>query len=101
MKAELLPLKGKYYGTEVKIIFNKEYSEVLKLWDSGEFIPSVRQIEKSGYTQEQYDNNELVDNGWGELETVREAMDICDSHFESKTTYDRALEIIKRINFGQ
>ena len=39
--------------------------EEIVLRNSGNYQPSVRELEKYGYTQEQWDNNELVDDGWG------------------------------------
>lgn len=91
-----MPLNGKYYGTKIEINFEDgEEKEVLKLWNSGDFTPSVREIEKHGYTQEQWDKNEEVDDS-GEKEPIRRGF-ITD-HFESKLTYERALKLIQAIN---
>jgi len=99
MKAKLMPLKGKYYGTEIEIHFEDgEDKEVFKLWNTGNFEPSIRELEAYGYTQEQWNNNEEVDNGWGGKTKIQEMDLTCDSHFESKLTYERALKIIDKIN---
>ena len=97
MKAKMLPLSGKYYGTRIEIRYGLS-TQVITLWDNGNFKPSIRQIERLGYTKEQYDNNELVDDGWSGKCTVKEAMGICDSHFESETTYEFARQIVKKLN---
>ena len=99
MKAILKPLKGKYYGTEIEIHFEDgEEKEVLKFWNSGDFEPSVRELERNGYTQEQWDKNEEVDNGWDGKTEIRKMDLICDSHFESRLTYERALKLVRLIN---
>lgn len=99
MKAILRPLKGKYYGTEIEIHFDDgEEKEVFKLWNSGDFEPSIRELEKYGYTQDQWDNNAMVDNGYGGEAEIRQMDIVTDSHFESKLTYKRALDICYRIN---
>ena len=89
MKATLLPLLGKYYGTEIEIYFEDDpnsHTETLTLWDTTGFIPSIRYLEKYGYTQEDWDSGRTDDDF------------ICDSHFESKLTYERALKLVNLIN---
>ena len=99
MKAILKPLKGKYYGTEIEIHFEDgEEKEVVKFWNSGDFEPSVRELEQHGYTQVQWDKNEEVDNGWGGKTEIRKMDLTCDSHFESRLTYERALKLVRLIN---
>ena len=99
MKAILKPLEGKYYGTEIEIDFEDgKANEVIKLWNIDGYEPSVRELESNGYTQQQWDNNEQVDCGFGEKIEIRKMDLICDSHFESKLTYERALKVIRLIN---
>lgn len=105
MKAILKPLNGKYYGTEIQINFEDGGdTETFKLWDSGDYEPSVRELESMGYTQQQWDNNELVSEGYSDekgnpyMVPIRSAGLICDSHFESKLTYQRALKLLNLIN---
>lgn len=87
MKAILKPLIGNYYGTIIELHFEDgEDKETIKLWNNGDYEPSIREIKSWGYTQEQWDNNEIIE----EL--------ICDSHFESKLTYERAMKIVNAIN---
>lgn len=87
MKAKLKDLKGKYYGTEIEIIFDNGYKEVLKLWDIGYHEPSIRELERNGLTQEEWD----ADSGLHYDITT-------DSHFESRETYKNALQLINKIN---
>jgi len=51
-----------------------------------------------GYTKEQWDNNELIDNGFGGKCKIQEADLFEFSHCESQVTYQRALELINKIN---
>lgn len=97
MKAELLPLNGKYYGTKIKVFFDDGGTTTLELWyTDGE--PSTREIESWGHTQKEWDENALVDN-WGcGKERIKEMDYRCDSHYESKTTYDLAQLIVSAIN---
>lgn len=99
MKAILKPLEGKYYGTKIEIHFEDgKEKEVVKFWNNGDFEPSVRELEKHGYTQEQWDKNEEVDDGWNGKTKIREMDVVCDSHFESRLTYERALNFVRLIN---
>ena len=105
MKARILPLKGKYYGTEIEIEFNNEENPQpewgnttsFKLWFS-RGNPSTREINSWGFTREQWINNELVDDGWEEKSPIQELGMLCDSHYESEITYNLALKIVKAIN---
>lgn len=105
MKAKILPLKGKYYGTEIVVKFEPNelgerawsYETTFKLWLSdGE--PSVRELESWNITQEQWDNNELVDSEWDGKIHVRDMDILCDSHYESKATYRLAKLIVNAVN---
>ena len=93
MKAKLLPLKGKYYGTLIEIDFddNNKTTEEIKLWCDGDYTPSERHLNKFGYTKQQWDNNEHVTEcGWDSnthLTPIRQLDLVCDSHFESDLTY--------------
>ena len=89
MKATLLPLLGKYYGTEIEVDFEdnpNSNKEIITLWDSTGFVPSIRYLEYYDYTQEDWDKNKVCEDF------------ICDSHFESKLTYERALKLVNLIN---
>ena len=99
MKAKLKPLNGKYYGTEIEIEFEDgSDNEVIKFWNTDGFEPSIRELESNGITQKQWDNNELIDNGWDGKSKAKEMDIICDSHFESKLTYERALAVVSALN---
>ena len=109
MKAELKPLDGKYYGTEVEIVEGPYKGHVVTIWMSTGANgpePSVRELERHGVTQEQWDRNEQVGN-WP-METpdycdgvagapimARDALNICDSHFEGRVAYEAALGLVK------
>ena len=89
MKAKLLPLLGEYYGTDIEIDFEDVpecNKEIITLWDTTGFVPSIRYLKCYDYTQEDWDKN-IVDRDF-----------ICDSHFESKLTYERALKLVNLIN---
>lgn len=92
MKARIKPLSGKYYGTKVKV-FDQHGSFTIELWDNDDFLPSVRECEDSGITQQQWIDNEIIDGFH-----AKEILEICDSHFESDLTYNRALKLVKLIN---
>ena len=97
MVAKLKDLEGKYYGTVITVTNDVGISANIQIWDSGDFTPSVRELEKQGYTEKQWFENELVEDGWGEKSPIREVDIICDSHFESKQSYELALEIINKL----
>jgi hypothetical protein len=99
MKAKLKELKGKYYKTIIEIDFEDGFEKVeISFGYSGDFTPSKRELESQGYTEEQWENNEMVYDGWGGLGHIRNMDIICDNHFESKTTYERALKLIAILN---
>ena len=43
MKARLLPLQGKYYGTKIEIIDDNGFDFEIKLCNTGNFQPSDRE----------------------------------------------------------
>ena len=89
MRVYIEPLKGKYYGTDIVFGDNS-----ITVWAFGnDWEPSDRALAQYGYTRKQWNNNELVDNGWGGKSPVQE-MDLnCDSHFESDYGYKIACVI--------
>lgn len=104
MEAKILPLNGKYYGTEI-LIGDDEYDTIIKLWCSADYQPSDRWLDIHGITRKQYENNEIVTIvTWDEKSTydteAREECDICDSHFESQWTYELAKKVVSAINNG-
>ena len=72
MKAKILPLKGKYYGTEIEVVDDNGLKFGFTLWNSSSWTPSSR---------EDYEDDEL-----------------CDTHFESKETYELAQKIVNFLN---
>ena len=101
MKATLLPLRGKYYGTLIEIE-DEGFKHTISLWHSGSFEPSDRELEGI-CSIEQWRNNEKINvEGWnGELLYAREAYEISDDHFESRETHALALKIVEKLNAGE
>ncbi len=108
MKAKLLDLKGKYYGTIIEIVDDNNNKYEINLWNNSEAKPSVRELKKAELdcTPEQWAANEIVDykdyEGSGQFTLVKmrakEALEINDGHYESQATYVAAQQIIYRIN---
>ncbi|RLC88841.1 MAG: hypothetical protein DRJ03_00970 [Chloroflexi bacterium] len=96
MRAILESLKGKYYGTEIRIEDEGEQWS-FKLW-GGKGKPSERQINKAGYTLEQWENNAVIDNGWDSLIPIREADIIDTSHYETDQTFQLAQLLVDLVN---
>jgi len=97
IKAKLEPLEGKYYGTKIILDF-EGYEEEIILQDNADFTPSEREFNRDGFSKKEYEENILVEDGWGGKQPIQELLAPCDSHFESQTTYERALELVKKIN---
>lgn len=97
MKASLLPLRGKYYGTLIEIE-DEGFKHTISLWHSGSFEPSDREL--VGYcTIEQWRNNELIKiKGLDKPLRAKEVFEICDEHFESRETYALALKMVEKLN---
>jgi hypothetical protein len=80
-RAKILPLEGKYYGTNINIE-TPEGETKIQIWFMGSWEPSKRQLE--------YDSVPLM--GW------REELFYCDSHYETKDCYDLAKTICESLN---
>ena len=109
MKAELAPLGGKYYGTIVNITTDKGADHQITLWNTDDWEPSDRELEGI-CTIEQWRNNALLPTEPSRryrrrypsgLIPAKEAFELCDSHFESRDTYDLAVKIVELINGAQ
>lgn len=97
MNAKLLPLKGKYYGTEIEITDDRGTAHIITLWDNGSYVPSERELD--GISEDDWRANvvQYVDPDYGEIR-AQDVVEVCDSHFESKETYELALSIMSAIN---
>lgn len=90
MKAKILPLKGKYYGTEIIIEHDGDKEYYIKLWggddrDEYNYKPSEREVACAReYAEDDEDVFEYIDF----------------SHMESVTTYRIAKLIVDAINNG-
>ena len=92
MKATIRPLRGKYYGTIVDL---PDVAGSIKLWFASG-TPSRRELEQLGYTQEQWDRNEPVNDGWDSPTPIRQIV-MCDSHYECNKTLKIAEAIVKAL----
>ena len=101
MKASLLPLEGKYYGTVI-YVSSAGHETTFEVWDSADYQPSDRELARAGVTRQQYDDNAILsyEDFGGEVYPVsaRERCEVCDSHFESQWTYELAKKIVAAIN---
>jgi hypothetical protein len=97
MRAEILALEGKYYETKI-LVTGDGYDDIICL-SCGGYNPSGREIERCGFTREQWESNALVDDGWGGKCTIRQA-DFPDpgGHYERDKTYRLAMLICDAIN---
>lgn len=96
MKARLLPLEGKYYGTRVQIELGPRNVAEISVWHS-DGKPSERECATWGCTQADWVNDRLIDGGWGGKEPARRVFP-CDSHYESQTSFEIAEKIVNAIN---
>jgi hypothetical protein len=97
MKAELKPLTGKYYGTEIEITEGPLKDLCFKLWKcTGN--PSDRELEEYNYTRKQWNNNEMVDDGFGCEFPIQKSDIVCDSHYESQEVYQLAKRLVEFLN---
>ena len=93
MKAALLPLGGKYYGTRIDITDGAAKIGSIDLWFS-DYTPSDRELEVY-----EWDNNSVeVDDGWGGKCKIRDADLFPDSHHETVKTLEVARIIVDAIN---
>ena len=99
-RAELIPLNGKYYSTEIKIYYkNSDNTDIINVVTGTIFDrPSDRELKRNGITLEEWNNNESIDNGWGGYSPLREVFDFEQSHTESQFDYYLALSFVDAIN---
>jgi hypothetical protein len=74
MKAWILPLEGKYYGTQIQL----ENESILEVWLMDGWKPSKRQLEKWDMTYEE----------------AQEDDQMCDSHYETEFGFSVAEAIV-------
>lgn len=96
MKARLLPLHGKYYGSIIEVT-DGDTKTTIKAWANADYTPSERELASHGVSQDDWDSDALVDDGWGGKIRIRSS-DICsDGHFESKWTYELCTRIVNAL----
>lgn len=101
LKAVVMPLDGKYYGTRVAVSRGEERLYVLTLWNSSSGEPSERELEGVCTIQQWRDNTRISALDWNgndAMVPVRELYELDDSHYEDRATYQDALDIVERIN---
>ena len=80
LKAELLPLEGKYYGSRIALRSDDgQVDDQIEIWIMGDYTPSERELE--GWDEEEYGPYE-----------------VCDTHFESALGYEVCKFIVAAIN---
>jgi hypothetical protein len=97
IKASLLPLQGKYYGTIVRLHFEKKLFQEIKIWGNVDYEPSIRELKEYELTRQDWKTNKLIDNGFGGKSGCRE-LGLFSDHFESRSDYHIAMEIVKALN---
>jgi len=100
MKAYIEELSGKYYGTEITVDFEDGSETTFRIWNSNG-NPSDRELATWGHTRRQWEENELVDNGWDGKSRIRSLDLLSDSHYEDQRTYELAKLIVDSINKGE
>jgi hypothetical protein len=80
-KAKILPLDGKYYGTEIKVETHDDSFDIT-VWWMGDFTPSDRELKQCGMSLDEWHENDMG----------------CDSHFESSDGLEVAEIITKALN---
>ena len=96
MKAKLLPLNGKHYGSVIEVT-DGDIKTSITVWCNANFIPSDRELADLGLTRKDWDTNAEIDDGWGGKIRVQD-MDICsDGHFESQWQHELCKRIVKSL----
>lgn len=96
MDAKILPLYGKYYGTHVKIESGPASGHLINVWvPTGE--PSERELDSWGTTRADWDNNVIVDDGWGGKAPIKSLGYLCDGHYESELSLRIANAIVEAL----
>jgi len=112
MKARLLPLKGKYYGTTIELTSDSGLIYEVALWNNDIMEPSERELEArgEGISLNDWRENRLVlveninkEKVGGEIpdkirQPAREVVGPWDDHFENKETYETARKLVDLIN---
>lgn len=80
-KWRVLPLEGKYYGTQVQA----PNGSIIRLWGSGEdFRPSTRELEQ--FTQKEIDDSNFIQDYF------------CDNHYEQQGDLENAKLMVAALN---
>jgi len=99
LNARILPLEdGSYYGSEitVKVIddIGVYYTEIEFGVSGGR--PSDRWLEHCGYTKEDWDNNIMVEDGYGGKAPIQSEL-VCDAHYETQRTWELMQKVIRSL----
>ena len=93
MKAKLVDLRGKYYGTEVDILDDEGDSMGhVVIWltphSKNDYQPSRREIES------------YMGDEWGNptFEEAKADYEVCDNHYECQLAFNVATKLVEAIN---
>lgn len=96
VKAELIDLGGKYYGTEIALSYgqpgNVEYDTGgMSVWFGGNHKPSKREVAGYVWRNNRWEQWDTFTNEWYPYE-------VNDSHYETQTSLEIAEVIVAAIN---
>jgi hypothetical protein len=95
VRTTLLPLEGKYYGTEVETEFNNGTKEIITIWtQKGE--PSERALAEFDLTKEQWNNNQNFDPKLGINDDYADYFPDC--HHETEMDLYIAQKLVESLN---
>lgn len=84
MKAELKPLLGKYYGSQIAITLDDGSKSEIEVWiHDKSYTPSKRELEGGGHKT---------------VEEARADDYFCDQHFESDVCHEICVRIVNALN---
>lgn len=80
VRAEVLPITGKHYKTDVQVLVQGHAYHIEVSAPLGD--PSEEQLAYYDYTPEQWEDNALVDDGWGGKEHLQRVFNW--DHYQSR-----------------
>lgn len=92
IKAELLPLIGKYYGSEIEITGEEGYEGRIKVW-----LPYL-EYNREAISKRELDNIEIFEGEDPEEVFENSLPDWDYSHSENKLTHEVCLAIVEALN---
>ena len=96
IKAEILPLADKHYGTEIRLHLSNGETTRLDVWVSGGG-PSEEACQQWGISRAEWLANVEVDDGWGGAGAIHR-MFPCDAHYQSQYEWEVCQQIVSALN---